>query len=260
MKKMSKKNKILLQTIITVLLILLAFGMFSIYELHVKPTKIPSVDELIKEKKKEKYQEKEEKPNIQEYVNILPLARQETGNPDVMGKLQIPDIGIDAWITRAADNEYYLNYNLWRQWDQLGVPFFDFRNYNLNTDRQINIYGHNTTNQSIMDKLPLINIEAYVDEGIFNNYKDVYLSIDERQIHYEVIAVKLVNDWDNEHMKIAFSDDNDFLNHTAKLLQNTMHKRENIDISKDDNLIVLQVCHYNPPGTYLLVIGKEVKV
>jgi hypothetical protein len=39
-----------------------------------------------------------------------------------------------------------------------------------------------------------------------------------------------------------------------------MHKRENIDISKDDNLIVLQVCHYNPPGTYLLVIGKEVKV
>ena len=28
-------------------------------------------------------------------------------------------------------------------------------------------------------------------------------------------------------------------------------------ITKDDRLLVLQVCHYDPPGSYLIVICKE---
>ena len=47
----------------------------------------------------------------------------------------------------------------------------------------------------------------------------------------------------------------------ALLTYDAIHnnEEENIEITTSDNLLVLQVCHYNPPGTYLLVICKEKK-
>ena len=60
-------------------------------------------------------------------------------------------------------------------------------------------------------------------------------------------------------MKIIFKDNHDFLTHVSRLLQNSLYRDNMIEISSSDRLIVLQVCHYNPMDTYLLVIGKEVK-
>ena len=60
-------------------------------------------------------------------------------------------------------------------------------------------------------------------------------------------------------MKVVFYSNEDYLQHVSKLLQNTMYKENNLEITANDKIIVLQVCHYNPPNTYLLVIGKEVK-
>ena len=94
-------------------------------------------------------------------------------------------------------------------------------------------------------------------KDIFNNYRDVYLSIDEKKIHYKAIAVKIIST-DNEHMKVAFKNDVDFLKHMNRLLNNSLYKSEDSSITKNDRILVLQVCHYDPPDTYLLLICKEV--
>jgi len=256
----NKKKEIIKKIGFIVLSIILAIGLFLTYEHYKKATTIPSVDKLIKEKQKNNFPDETEKPiDSTKYENPLPAAREYYQNNDIMGKLEIPNLNIDAWITRASNNEYYLNNSLSHQRDELGVPFFDYRNISLNTDRQINIYGHNTTNEKYFNQLPFINLEAYTNKDIYDHYKDIYLSIDERQIHYEIIAIKIITGNDNEHMKIIFYSDEDYLRHTAKLLQNTLYRDSSIGVSAEDRLIVLQVCHYNPPNTYLLVIGKEVK-
>ena len=252
-----KKKKLLCRIIIIFLSALIGIVCYTVYDMHKRPTKIPSVDELINEKKKKDY-EKEEEPQEEVYVNELPNARAYFGNNDVVGRIQVPNLNIDGWVVRTDNNEYYLNYNISKYYDLLGATFFDYRNTSLATDKQINIYGHNTNNPEIAERLPLINLEAFIDKGIFDNYKDIYLSIDEKKMHYEIVAVKIINGADNEHMKIRFSDTNDFLAHSSRLLQNTLYKRDNVEIDGDSRLIVLQICHYNPPETYLIVIGKEV--
>ena len=255
-KKIRKVGIILL--LIALLLGICFIGVY-IYE-RSKETKIPSVDNLIREKKKKQYKDKDENQiDVQSYENILPSVRAQYGNENIVGKLEIPNIGINAYVARSDNNAFYLNYNYYNQYDALGVPFFDYRNVDLANDKQINIYGHNTRNEKYYDQLPFINLEAYVDENIFKNYKDVYLSIDEKQVHYKVIATKIVDDSDNEHMKVIFHDKPDFLTHSMRLLQNTMYKDSNLEITSSDRLLVLQVCHYNPPNTYLLIICKEVK-
>ena len=159
---------------------------------------------------------------------------------------------------RSVNNEYYLNRNVYHQVDGLGLPFFDYRNQSLSTNRQINMYGHNTQNQNFIDQLPFVNLTAYTDKNIFDNYKKVYLSIDEKQIEYEVIAVKIITDGNNEHMKLIFYNDNDFVNHAAKMINGSLYT-SNATVTATDKLLVLQVCYYDPPGSYLIVICKEKK-
>ena len=260
MKK--KKNKNLGLKIILVVLVLIGIGLtaYYIYDKNNPKKLVPPVKKIVDEKEKNNYKDKDDnKKDVNNYVNNLPSYRQQYNNQFIMGKLEIPNLNIDSLVTRASNNEFYLNNNLYNQYDGLGVPFFDYRNTDLANNKQINIYGHNTMNENYYDRLPFINLEAYTDENIFKNYKDIYLSIDEKQIHYKVIAVKVITGRDNEHMKVVFYSNEDYLQHVSKLLQNTMYKENNLEITANDKIIVLQVCHYNPPNTYLLVIGKEVK-
>ena len=238
----------------------LSVGIYYIYYNYIRKDKMaPQVEELVKEKKKKKYSDAKENPvDVSNYVNELPNFRNQYGNNDIMARLEIPNMNIDTLVTRSVNNSYYLNYNLYHQWDALGVPFFDYRNTDLAHNQQINIYGHNTRNERFLSALPFTNLDAYVDKNIFNNYRDVYLSIDERKVHYKAIAVKIIST-DNEHMKVGFKNDVDFLKHISKLMSNTLYKSDDSSITKNDRILVLQVCHYDPPDTYLLLICKEVR-
>lgn len=253
------------KTVYRICLLLVIFSSISIlieyfnYQKETKNTKIPSVEKIIKEKKDIDYKDskEEEKKQVEPYVNELPTYRQQYNNEMIMGKLEIPNLNISSLVTRAHNNSFYLNNNLYNQYDGLGVPFFDYRDTALMTNKQINIYGHNTRNEKFFDRLPFINLEAYTDKNIFQHYKDIYLSIDEAKLHYKVIAVKIIDGTNNEHMKVIFRSDEDFIQHIRKLFQNTLYKESNFEITSEDRIIVLQVCHYNPPNTYLLIIGKE---
>lgn len=261
-KLQQKRKKQFLRDIFVILFpIVVCLGGFYLYDHYINQiTEIPSVNQLIDEKKKIGYKDKDDKKiDVEQYVNHLPEYRSDYGNDSIMGKLEIPHLNIDTLVARASNNEYYLNYNLYGQWDGLGVPFFDYRNQDLSHNRQVNIYGHNTQRAEYYSQLPFTNLEAYVDQNIFENYKDIYLSIDERQVHYEVVAIKILTDGNNEHMKLNFSSDADFLQHINRLFSGSLYMSDHASFTAQDRLLVLQVCHYNPMGSYLLVFGKEVK-
>ncbi len=255
---MKRFLKILLLLLLPVAL---AVGGTYVYNTYIKEPGIPSVNKLIKEKKENNYSDKDDNQiDVSVYENPLPGYRELYGNYDIMGRIEIPNLGIDTVVTRAGDNEFYLNNSIYKQWDGLGVPFFDFRNTDLSNDWQVNIYGHNTKKEEFYDQLPFTNLEAYMDQGIFNNYRDVYLSLDERQVHYEVVAIKILpNSSYNEHMKVIFRNSGDYLQHTYKMLEGALYQTPDATFTADDRMLVLQICHYDPEGSYLLVICKEKK-
>lgn len=255
---MKKKNKFLVSILVLVLLGFIAVG---VYEKFYNPYRhlSPTVQQIIKEKTGGSEKESPLTPSVQ-YDNQLPFYRQQYGNPYIIAHLKIDSVKIDSLVSRAANNEYYLNHNLYNAYDELGSAFVDHRNQNLTSDRQINIYGHNTQNSKYYDVLPFTNLEAYTDINIFDHYKNVVLDIDERQLLFEVIAVKIVTDNDFEHMKLVFYSDEDWLQHVNKLLSNTLYIDDgNSKVGVSDRLLVLQACHYNPMNSYLLVICKEVR-
>ena len=247
-------KRIITYVLIFLIPIITIISIFLSYNYYLNKEKELEVKTINENKKEEKKEQKEK--YVEPYINELPEARQTYNNQNIMGRIEIPNMNINNYVTRTSDNSYYLNYNLYNIYDQIGAPFFDYRNTNLNTDKQINIYGHNTQNNKILDKLPFTNLEQYTNQDVFNNNKDIYLYIDERKVHYEVIAIKIITD-DVEHMNIVFDDNKKFIEHAKKLLSNSLYIRDT-EITKKDRLLVLQICHYDPMGSYLLVIGKEV--
>ena len=252
--KIKNIKRIITYSLIFLIPIITLISIFLSYNYYLNKEKELEVKTINENKKEEKKEQKEK--YVEPYINELPDARQIYNNQNIMGRIEIPNMNINNYVTRTSDNSYYLNYNLYNVYDQIGAPFFDYRNTNLNTDKQINIYGHNTQNNKILDKLPFTNLEQYTNQDVFNNNKDIYLYIDERKVHYEVIAIKIITD-DVEHMNIVFDDNKKFIEHAKKLLSNSLYMRDT-EITKKDRLLVLQICHYDPMGSYLLVIGKEV--
>ena len=252
--KIKNIKRIITYSLIFLIPIITLISIFLSYNYYLNKEKELEVKTINEDKKEEKKEQKEK--YVEPYINELPEARQTYNNQNIMGRIEITNMNINNYVTRTSDNSYYLNYNLYNVYDQIGAPFFDYRNTNLNTDKQINIYGHNTQNNKILDKLPFTNLEQYTNQDVFNNNKDIYLYIDERKVHYEVIAIKIITD-DVEHMNIVFDDNKKFIEHAKKLLSNSLYIRDT-EITKKDRLLVLQICHYDPMGSYLLVIGKEV--
>ena len=77
-----------------------------------------------------------------EYVNV---ARNEFNNQDIVGRLYIESIDIDVPLVQTEDNEYYLNHDVYKNFDSVGSIFLDYRN-NIDLDKKILIYGHNSKN------------------------------------------------------------------------------------------------------------------
>ncbi|MBR2828222.1 MAG: class B sortase [Bacilli bacterium] len=254
-KKNNGKWKIFIVLLVS---FIIGYGTFFYFFQKSKKDLTPTVKKLIEEKKNIQYSDSNDnKKDVSNYVNYLPEYRKSYGNDDIKARLEIPNLGIDSLIVRSVNNEFYLKNNIHRKYDNLGVPFFDYRNIDLVHSKQLNIYGHNTRNTAYLDSLPFTRLEAYVDFEIFNHYKDVYLSLDEIQFHYEVVAVKIITNEDNEHMKVLFYNDDDFLTHISKMLDHSLYIEKDFHMKATDHFLILQVCHYNPDNSYLLVICQE---
>lgn len=265
---MNDKNKQKIRTnkrsqfkilLVAILLFLISIGSYYLYNWYLdKQYEVPIVKELKEKKQEIGYSDKDDyDSNLENYVNNLPNVRKEYNNSNIVARLEIPGVEIDTYVARTINNEYYLNHNAYNAYDELGYPFADYRNKDLKNAKQINIYGHNSQDESLYEKLELINLRAYLDQNFFDNYKYMYLSLDEGKYKYRIEAIKIVTAADPEHMKVVFYGDQDFINHTRKLYQNTIFLRNDTLITKDDKLLVLQICNFNPQNSYLLVIGKQ---
>ena len=242
---------------IIILTIMVSFGLagYILFDYYMEKNEPEyKVKKIVKTIKKE---DKVVEPVKEVYINNLPTYREQYNNEFIKGRLKIPNIQLDTLVTRTNNNNHFLDYNLYNEYDGIGTAIFDFRNENLSDSQQINIYGHNTENTEIYDKVPFVKLEAYTNEETFNNAQDIYLEIDEREIKYKVAAVKIINNNDDEHMIISFSNEELYQKHLDRLLSNTLYRNNNIEVTTKDKILIIQTCHYNPYDTYLLVIAKE---
>ena len=106
-------------------------------------------------------------------------------NSDCVGWVTIPDTGIDYPIMWTPDDpEHYLRRDFYGNSASGGTPFLDGRNLVQVEGQNLIVYGHNMMDGSMFK--PLMN---YLEPNFRETHKDIFLEIDGRQYHYEVLAV-----------------------------------------------------------------------
>jgi len=115
--------------------------------------------------------------------SILDL-RAEYGNDDIVGYLSIPGTVIEYPITQSADNDFYVEHDIYKKNNVAGWLFMDFENDPLaGEDWNTIIYGHNMNRNYMFHSL-----RYYRDEAFYQAHPYVvYTSMYEKQV-WEVYA------------------------------------------------------------------------
>lgn len=175
------------------------------------------------------------------------IPRKENKNNEIVGRVEIPGV-FNLLLTQTKDNDYYIEYNIKKKRSNKGTEFIDYRN--KMTDKQINIYGHN----SRLYDLPFKKLENFLKKDFFDKNEYLLLQHEEGRRIYRIAAIKKVTT-DYEHMVLNTTNQKE---HISKLLKNSIQSRE-LEYDDNTNIIVLQTCVRQHDGHYYILIGFEVK-
>lgn len=191
-------------------------------------------------------------------INKVKELQNYYNNNDIIGTITID--GIDNFyypIVQAKDNDYYLKHNYYKEYDKYGSIYADYRT-SLDNSKKILIYGHSSRKIDV----PFNKLENYYQEGYYNNYKYITLETLNNTYRYEIFSVYVETN-DFTYMNINFDSKEDWYSHIVTLKNKSLYKT-NIELNKDDDILILQTCSKNPnyqkySKKYLLIVSRRVK-
>lgn len=185
-----------------------------------------------------------------ETSNYIEIIRKEFNNNNIIGYLKINEL--ESPIVKGNDNTYYLNHNINNEYDIKGSIFQDYR---TNFEDKISIiYGHSSDNIEV----PFNYLSNYYDEYFYyhNNIINIYTSKDITK--YQIFSIFIeYQDWFYLDLNYNY---NDYL----KKMSDKSWYKSSIDVSKEDNILVIQTCSFHKdytkyPKKYLIIAAKKIK-
>lgn len=257
--KKIEKNNIKPETIkqedipyIIILLILAFVGIFIIGLANNETETTNSINASIESADKINKNLPQDVLNLESIKNL----QEKYNNPEIVGLLYIPNTNLQEPITQAKDNEFYLNHNLYREYDIEGTVFLDYR-VQINEGRKNLIYSHNSHTYDV----PFRELENYYDKNYYKNHKYIYLKSETKISKYEIFSIYVeTNDW--SYTQISFDTKKEWLNHLKYLKEKSWYKTT-ANINTKDEILILQTCsnleeYEDYDNKYLLIISKKV--
>ncbi len=158
-------------------------------------------------------------------------------NKDVVGYVKVNNTNIDYVVVQGEDNDYYLNHNFEKDWNLAGWVFADFRNKFDGSDKNIIIYGHNTSDGSMFGSLEkVLSTEWYEDQ---DNY-EVLLATEDGKYKYRVFSVYSIVPEDY-YISTDFADEGEFRTFVKTMQERSIYDF-NMDVFTEDRILTLSSC------------------
>ena len=182
--------------------------------------------------------EEKEKQNVSGGIKNYYISSLKTINDDAIGWLKVNNTNIDYAILQTNDNEYYLNYNIYKEKDPNGWLFLDYENKTNQIDDNTIIYGHNRFVNGVM--FGTLNKTLY--KNWYTNPENQIIRFDTMYGSYEyrIFSIYTIATTD-DYIKTTYLDKN-------KMLEdfNTFKKRSiydfGIELKNTDKILTLSTC------------------
>lgn len=181
----------------------------------------------------ENSEKKEELFNFDEMLKI---------NPGFVGWIRVPNTSISLPVVKYADNSYYLNHNIYKEYDRRGTVFMDYRNDPENFDANTILYGHNCYDGTMFSEL-----EKYQEPDFYKTSPVIEFSTKNGKDKWKVYAVFITNAKAEEDNGYIFNyiypymDGENFDGFIDEVNKRRLYAT-NVDITDDDNMLILSTC------------------
>ena len=158
-------------------------------------------------------------------------------NSDLAGWIRIPGFKkvIDYPVMQAADNDFYLARDFYKNSSLAGSIYMDSRNNDLD-DRNIVIYGHAMKDYSMFGNLK--DFSKQPDK--YTKVKKIYLDLINSQSEYEIFSI-YNGKADSNYRQVSFSDDNEYMAFLNNINSKSAYNY-GIRLNAKDKILTLSTC------------------
>lgn len=183
------------------------------------------------------------------------LERLHQINEDVVGWLTVPDTSIDYPLLRGADDMYYLNRDVYKEFTLSGSIFLSCLNSPDLTEPYLLTYGHNMASGAMY-----ADVTKFTDESYFLEHTEGVLTGMDVAYDIQFFAVVCADAYDEDYYGVTqINGDPDIFSQTLEKIshQTVVHKL--IEVSPADQIIALSTCSEAETNGRIILFGKLVK-
>ena len=184
-------------------------------------------------------------------------------NSDIKGWLRIKNTVVDYPVLQSDESnpEYYLYLDYEKNYSKYGSLFFDARNSveldNPNSKSLI-VYGH-----SMNDGRMLGALLKYGSLDFYKEHATFELDTVKYNADWKIFSVFKTNTLGTQgepfnYLRTSFSNDSDFLNFVYQLKIRSLFNMD-VDISADDQIVLLSTCSYEMDNFRTVVAARKVR-
>ena len=171
-----------------------------------------------------------------------PITKQILHNPN--NRIIIDNI-LDKRLMDDDGEYYYLNHNLEGRYDEVGVPFVDYRT-NFETRKTL-IYAHST----LAGNGPFQVLQNYHNnKAFYDEHKYIDITYNDKEYHYEIFSVALSLADNEKSPELEYFHTTEYYDSDwEKIIQWYKSKSEydtGVEVSKTDKILILQTCILDP--------------
>lgn len=176
-------------------------------------------------------------------------------NPDIYAWIYIPNTNVDYPVARSTsdgDDSFYLEHNVYRQYQFSGTIYSEIKNQPDFHDRVTVLYGHNMLNGSMFASL-----HYFEDEDFFNENNTIFVLTKDKTLTYLVYSAYT---YDDRHILNSFNFNDDavfqeYIDFTLDPHSVYANVREGVAPTIEDHILTLSTCTSGPADTRYLVQG-----
>ena len=234
-------NHIIDMLVLTVILLLLAFGCYVMWDSN-------QIHSAASSMRYERY-----KPTIEDNDGANFKQLQEL-NPDVIGWLTVYGTNIDYPVVQGRDNIKYVNTNAEGRHSLSGAIFLDYRNNPDFMDFNNILYGHHMENRVMFGE-----ITSFSDADFFNARRYGMLFADGQMYGLEFFAYVHVDANDTRVFRTNITTDEGRQNYLDLLMDMAVITRD-ASVTVADKIVLLSTCSPNSTNGRDILVGRIIDI
>jgi len=235
---MKKKRKLKNWVVITFIIIFLISTMF--FSIRVILWRIGNnQNKKIERKVNKKINIKINKKN-KDYKYKIDFKALKKQNSDTIAYIKVNNTKIDYVVVKTNDNDYYLKHNFDKKYNVSGWIFGDYKNKFDGTDKNLVIYGHNTSNGSMFGTLK----KTLNNDWFENKDNHIILLITEKNTYYYEVFSTYTIIPEDYYINTNFKDSDEFNKFVKKIKSRSVNNYKT-EVNDTEKILTLSSCINN---------------